>query len=94
MDCSQDNDLIPLLIELGILPCLGLILLIVGLFYIIINLIGREKPERRTEDEALFGLLALLSSTILLVVGVGFLAGAILINLMNSALNGQPLHWF
>lgn len=93
MGCSQDNDLMPLLIELGILPCLGILLLIVGLFYIIVHLIAREKPERHTDD-ALFAIFTLLSSTILLVVGVGFLAGAILINLMNSALNGQPIHWF
>lgn len=94
MDCSQDNDLMPLLIELGILPCLGILLLIVGLFYIIVHFIGREKPERHTDDDAFFAILTLLSSTILLVVGVDFLAGAILINLMNSALNGQPIHWF
>lgn len=93
MDCSQDNDLMPLLIELGILPCLGILLLIVGLFYIIVHLIAREKPERHTDD-AFFVIFTLLSSTILLVVDVGFLAGAILINLMNSALNGQPIHWF
>ena len=93
MNYSQENDLMPLLIELGILPCLGILLLIVGLFYIIVNLIGREKPERHTDD-AFFAIFTLLSSTILLVVGVGFLAGAILINLMNSALNGQPIHWF
>lgn len=94
MDCSQDNDLMPLLIELGILPCLGLILLIVGLFYIIVNYIGREKPESHTDDDAFFAIFVFLSSTILLVVGIGFLAGAILINLMNSALNGQPILWY
>ena len=94
MNCTQDNDLMPLLIELGILPCLGILLLIVGLFCIIVKLIGREKPERHTDDDALFAIFTLLSSTILLVVGIGFLAGAILINLMNSALNGQPIHWF
>lgn len=94
MNCSQDNDLMPLLIELGILPCLRLILLIVGPFCIIVKLIGREKPERHTDDDAFFAIFTFLSSTILLVVGIGFLAGAILINLMNSALNGQPIHWF
>ena len=94
MNCSQDNDLMPLLIELGILQCLGIFLLIVGLFYIIVNLIGSEKPEQHTDDDAFFAIFTFLSSTILLVVGIGFLAGAILINLMNSALTGQPIHWF
>lgn len=94
MDCSQDNDLMPLLIELGILPCLGLMLLIVGLFYIIVRYIGRKKSEPYTDDEAICDFLALVSSTIMLVVGIGFLAGAILLSLLNSGLNGQPIHWY
>lgn len=94
MNCSQDNDLMPLLIELGILPCLGILLLIVGLFYIIMNYIGREKPEPYTDDDAICDLLILVSSNIMLVVCVAFFTGAILISIMNSALTGQPLHWF
>lgn len=94
MNCTQDNDLIPLLIELGILPCLGLMLLIVGLFYILVNYIGREKPGPHTDDDVGFDLLLLLLGTIMLVVGIGFLAGAILLSLLNSGLNGQPIHWY
>lgn len=94
MDCTQENDLMPLLIELGILPCLGLMLLIVGLFYILVNYIGREKPGPREDEDAGFDLLLLLLGTIMLVVGIAYLAGAILLSLLNSGLNGQPLHWY
>lgn len=94
MDCTQDNDLMPLLIELGILPCLGLMLLIVGLFYILVNYIGREKPGPYKDEDAGFDLLLLLLGTIMLVVGIGFFAGAILLSLLNSGLNGQPIHWY
>lgn len=63
MDCTQDNDLMPLLLELGILPCLRLMLLIVGLFYIVVKHIGREKSEPYTDDEAICDFLAFISST-------------------------------
>lgn len=94
MDCTQDNDLMPLLLELGILPCLGLMLLIVGLFYIVVKHIGREKSEPYTDDEAICDFLAFISSTIMFVAGIAFLAGAILINILNSGLTRQPIHWF
>lgn len=94
MDCTQDNDLMPLLLELGILPCLGLMLLIIDLFHIVVKHVGREKSEPYTDDEAICDFLALISSTIMLVAGIAFFTGAILISIMNSALTGQPLHWF
>ena len=94
MDCTQENDLMPLLIELGILPCLGLILLIVGLFYIIVNYVDREKPEPYTDDDAIFGLFILITSIIMLVVSAALLVGAIVNNLLISMLSGQPIHWY
>lgn len=94
MNCTQDNDLMPLLIELGILPGLGLMLLIVGLFYILVNYIGSEKPGPHKDEDAGFDLFLLLLGTIMLVVGIAYLAGAILISLLNSGLNGQPIHWY
>lgn len=94
MDCTQENDLMPLLIELGILPCLGLMLLIVGLFCIFVKYIGREKPGPHKDEDAGFDLLLLLFGTIMLVVGIAYLAGAILLSLLNSGLNGQPINWY
>lgn len=94
MNCTQDNDLMPLLIELGILPCLGILLLMLSLFYILVKYVGREKPEPYTDDDAIFDLFILVSITIILFVSATFLVGAIANNLLISMLSGQPIHWY
>lgn len=98
MDCTQNNYSVSLPIELGILPCLGILLLLFGLFFIFVKCLSRDyapdKLEQYSDDDAIAAFVALISSIALLLVASAFLVGAILINIMNSVLNGQPIHWF
>lgn len=94
MDCTQENDLMPLLIKLGILPCLGLMLLLFGLFFILIKCLSHDKPEEYSDDEAVAALVVIISSIVFLLIASAFLVGAILNSILNSGLNGQPIHWF
>ena len=94
MDCSQNNDLMTPPIELGILPCLGILLLLFGLFFIFLKCLSHDKPEQYSDDEAVGALIALISSIVFLLIASACLVGAILINIMNSTLNGQPILWF
>ena len=94
MDCTQDNDLMPLLLELGILPCLGIALLLFGLFFLFVKCLSHDKPEEYSDGKAVAALFALISSIAILLVASAFLVGAILNNLLISTLNGQPIHWF
>lgn len=94
MDYSQNNSLMTFLIELGILPCLGILLLLFGLFFILIKCLSHDKPEEYSDDEAVFALFIIIFSIVFLLVASAFLVGAILNNILISSLNGQPLHWF
>ena len=94
MSCTQENDLMPLLIELGILPCLGILLLMFGLFFIFLKYLSHAKLEQYSNDEVIASLGALLLSNVVLIVASAFLVGAILNNLLISMLSGQPIHWY
>ena len=94
MDCSQNNDLMTFLIELGVLPCLGITLLLFGLFFLFVKCLSHDKPEEYSDGKAVAALFALISSIAILLVASAFLVGAILNNLLISTLNGQPIHWF
>lgn len=94
MDCSQNNDLITFLIKLGILPCLGITLLLFGLFFLFVKCLSHDKPEEYSDDEAVAAVVALLSGITFLLVASAFLVSAILNNILISTLNGQPIHWF
>lgn len=82
------------LMELGILPCLGIMLLLFGLFFILIKCLSHDKPEEYSDDEAVAAVVVIISSIIFLLIASAFLVGAILNNLLISTLNGQPIHWF
>lgn len=94
MDCSQNNDLMAFLIELGILPCLGIALLMFGLFFLFVKCLSHDKPEEYSDGEAVAALFALISSIAILLVASAFLVGAILNSILISTLNEQPIHWF
>lgn len=94
MDCTQDNDLMPLLLELGILPCLGITLLLFGLFFLFVKCLSHDKPEQYSDDEAVAALVVIISSIVFLLIASAFLVGAILNSILNSGLTGQPIHWF
>lgn len=94
MENSQNSSLITFLMNLGILPCLGILLLLFGLFFIFIKWLSHDKPEQYSDDDAVAAFVALISSIVFLLVASAFLVGAILVNIMNSTLNGQPIHWF
>ena len=94
MDCSQDNNLMTFLIELGVLPCLGIALLLFGLFFMFVKCLSYDKPEKYSDDEAVATLFASISIIAILLVASAFLVGAILNNILISTLNGQPIHWF
>lgn len=94
MDCSENNDLMTTLIELGILPCLGIALLLFGLFVMLLKCIAHDKPERYSDEEKTAILFVLLSSIAFLLVASAFLIGAILNNILISTLTGQPIHWY
>ena len=82
------------LMELGILPCLGIMLLLFGLFFIFIKWLSHDKPEEYSDDEAVAALVVIISSIVFLLIASAFLVGAILNNLLISMLNGKPIHWF
>lgn len=94
MDCSQNNYSAQLPIELGILPCLGILLLLFGLFFIFIKWLSHDKPEEYSDDEAVAALFVILFSIAFLLVASAFLVGAILNSILNSGLTEQPIHWF
>lgn len=94
MNCTQNNDLMTFLMDLGILPCLGILLLLFGLFFILIKSLSHDKPEEYSDDEAVFALFIILFSIAFLLVASAFLVGAILNDILGSALTGQPLHWY
>lgn len=94
MNCSQDNSLMTFLMDLGILPCLGILLLLFGLFFILIKWLSHDKPEEYSDDEAVFALFIILFSIVFLLIASAFLVGAILNSILNSGLTGQPIHWF
>lgn len=94
MDCSQNNDLMTFLIELGVLPCLGIALLLFGLFFMFVKCLSYDKPKEYSDGEAVAALFASISSIAILLVASAFLVGAILNNILISTLNGQPIHWF
>ena len=94
MDCTQENDLMPLLIELGILPCLGILLLLFGLFCIFIKCLSHDEPEEYSDDEVVATLFAILFGIVFMFIASAFLVGAILNSILISVLNGQPIHWF
>lgn len=94
MNCSQDNNLMTFLMNLGILPCLGILLLLFGLFFILIKCLSHDKPEEYSDDEAVFALFIILFSIAFLLVASAFLVGAILNNILGSTLTGQPIHWY
>lgn len=83
-----------LLIELGILPCLGILLLLFGLFFLFLKRLSCSKPEQYSDDDAVAAFFALISGIAFLIVSSAFLVGAILNNLLISMLNGRPIHWF
>lgn len=87
-------DLEQTLIELGILPCLGILLLLFGLFFLIMRCLSRSKPEQYSDEDAVAAFFALISGIAFLTVSSAFLVGAILNNLLVSMLSGQPIHWF
>lgn len=80
------------LMDLGILPCLGIMLLLFGLFFILIKLLSHDKPEEYSDDEAVAALV--VTSIVFLLIASAFLVGAILNSILNSGLTGQPIHWF
>lgn len=82
------------LIELGILPCLGIMLLLFGLFFILIKCLSHDKPKEYSDDEAVAALVGIISSIVFLLIASAFLVGAILTSILNSGLTGQPIHWF
>lgn len=94
MDCSQNNNLMTFLIELGVLPCLGIALLLFGLFFLFVKCLSHDKPEQYSDGEAVAALFALISSIAVLLIASAFLVGAILNNLLINTLTGQPIHWF
>ena len=94
MENSQNSSLITFLMNLGILPCLGILLLLFGLFFIFLKYLSHAKLEQYSNDEVIAALVALLLSDVVLIVASAFLVGAILNNLLISMLNGQPIHWF
>ena len=82
------------LIKLGILPCLGTLLLLFGLFFLFVKWLNRDDIEQYSDDEKTAGFFVLISSIVFLLIASTFLVGAILVNIMNSSLSGQPIHWF
>ena len=94
MDSSQDYSLMTFLIELGILPCLGILLLLFGLFILFVKCLSHDKPEQYSDEDAVAAFFALISGIAFLIVSSAFLVGAILNNLLISMLNGRPIHWF
>ena len=94
MENSQNSSLMTFLMDLGILPCLGILLLLFGLFFILIKWLSHDKPEEYSDDEAVFALFIILFSIAFLLVASAFLVGAILNSILNSGLTGQPIHWF
>lgn len=94
MDSSQDYSLMTFLIELGILPCLGILLLLFGLIILFVKCLSHDKPEQYSDGDAVAAFFALISSIALLLVSSAFLVGAILNSILISALSGQPIHWF
>lgn len=94
MDSSQDYSLMTFLIELGILPCLGILLLLFGLFILFVKCLSQDKPEQYSDGDAVAAFFALISDIAFLIVSSAFLVGAILNNLLISMLNGRPIHWF
>lgn len=88
----MDSDLLP--IGLGILPCLGILLLMFGSFALFMKRLSHEKPEQYSDDDAVAAFFALIAIVVFLIVSLVFLVGAILVNIMNSILNGQPIQWF
>lgn len=94
MENSQNSSLITFLMNLGILPYLGILLLLFGLFFIFIKWLSHDKPEEYSDDEAVAALFVILFSIAFLLIASAFLVGAILNNLLISTLNGQPIHWF
>ena len=94
MDSSQDYSLMTFLIELGILPCLGILLLLFGLFILFVKCLSYDKPEQYSDGDAVAAFFALISSIALLLVSSAFLVGAILNSILISALSGQPIHRF
>ena len=88
----MDSDLLP--IGLGILPCLGILLLMFGSFALFMKRLSKVEPNQYSDDDAVAAFFALIAIVVLLVVASAFLVGAILVNVMNSVLNGQPIHWY
>ena len=56
------------LIELGILPCLGIMLLLFGLFFILIKCLSHDKPEEYSDDEAVAALVVIIYSIVFLLI--------------------------
>ncbi len=50
MENSQNSSLITFLMNLGILPCLGILLLLFGLFFIFIKWLSHDKPEEYSDS--------------------------------------------
>lgn len=94
MENSQNSSLMTFLMDLGILPCLGILLLLFGLFFILIKWLSHDKPEEYSDDKAVFALFIILFSIAFLLVASAFLVGAILNSILNRGLTGQPIHWF
>jgi hypothetical protein len=94
MENSQNSSLITFLMNLGILPCLGILLLLFGLFFIFIKWLSHDKPEEYSDDEAVAALFVILFSIAFLLIASAFLVGAILNSILNSGLTEQPIHWF
>jgi hypothetical protein len=88
------GPLMKFLMNLGILPCLGILLLLFGLFFIFIKWLSHDKPEEYSDDEAVAALFVILFSIAFLLVASAFLVGAILNSILNSGLTEQPIHWF
>lgn len=88
----MDSDLLP--IGLGILPCLGILLLMFGSFALFMKRLSHEEPEQYSDEDAVAAFFALIASVVFLTVSSAILVGAILVNVMNSVLNGQPIRWF
>lgn len=87
-------DLEQLLIELGILPCLSILVSLFGLFFIFVKCLSRSKPEQYSDEDAVAAFFGLIFGVVFLTVSSAFLVGAILNNLLVSMLNGRPIHWF
>lgn len=56
--------------------------------------LSHEKPEQYSDEDAVAAFFALIASVVFLTVSSAILVGAILVNVMNSILNGQPIRWF